>query len=99
MDNRLYENPSAGRFDPPPPHVDPNAPLPMARRWWFKMLLVGLPFSAWIVQLVHPDDRDVRLGWVFVVIPLLILEAVVMRISAGEHGKDSPYTPPDRLTR
>ena len=99
--SRLYENPSAGRFDPPPPHVDPNAPRPLARRWWFQVLLVAMPVSPLLLKVIRPYARGTRYGWLLslVLIPLLFLDWKLRRLNAQEHGKDTPYSPTQRLTR
>ena len=100
MDSRQYENPSAGRFDPPPP-VDPTARRPIGRRWWFQLLLVVLPAVPLLVLIIRPQYRGTwfRLLMPVALVGVVVLEAVLKRINATERGKDSPYTPSKWLTR
>jgi hypothetical protein len=101
QDSRLYENPSAGRFEAPPPHVDPTAPRPVARRWWFQVLLIALPLSPLLLKLFRPYFRGSPWGWTLslLLIPMLVAEHWLRRVKADEQGKDTPYTPTQTVTR
>jgi hypothetical protein len=93
----MYENPSAGKFDPPQ-SADPTAPTPIHKRWWFYALmgLTSYPASHWLLS-----RRPAALGLLAPVIGLaaMIVNAVLSHISHQESTGADPYTPPNRITR
>jgi hypothetical protein len=95
----MYENPSAGKFDPPPPPVDPTAPTPMHKRWWFYVLLIvtSYPASHWLLS----GRSRGSMGWVAPIFGLaaMAVNAFLTRKRHDEITGGDPYTPPSRLTR
>jgi hypothetical protein len=94
----MYENPSAGKFDPPPPPRDPTAPTPIHKRWWFYALMIvtSYPASHWLLS-----GRRTSLG---LLAPLLGIAAMVMNAVLNHKRHEEitggdPYTPPNRITR
>lgn len=65
------------------------------------MLLVAVPLYPLLLMLIRPHYRGTGLGWILslLLIPVLVLEHKLRRMNAREHGKDTPYTPAQRLTR
>lgn len=93
----MYENPSAGKFDPPPAPKDPLARKPPHKRWWFIALLfvTGYPMSHWLFSRWARE----RFGWVAPVIALLALAVHFgLRRRQSEERGDNPYSPPTSIT-
>ena len=92
----MYENPSAGKFDPPPTPRDPTAPTPIHKRWWFVVLLflTSYPIAHWFLA-----SRWAAIG------PLLglgfaLVHYALQFIDAKARGADQePYSQPTNLTR
>jgi len=93
----MYENPSAGKFDPPPP-VDPMALTPVHKRWWFYALLIltSFPASHWLLS-----GRRTPLGLLAPVLGIaaMIVNNVLTRKRHDAITGGDPYTPPNRITR
>ena len=95
----MFENPSAGKFDPPPPPRDPTERVPLHKRWWFVTLLAisGYPVTH---ALLWFRGR----GWVSAaaVIGAAVLWGLNLALNmkrTDETGEDNPYSPPTHLTR
>jgi hypothetical protein len=93
----MYENPSAGKFDPPPPRVDPTAPTPIHKRWWFYALMIvtSYPASHWLLS----GRRTLGLLAPVLGIAALIVNELLAHKHHEEITGDDPYTPPSRVTR
>jgi hypothetical protein len=93
----MYENPSAGRFDPPP-FKDPAAPTPIHKRWWFYalMILTSYPASHWLLS-----GGRTSLGLLAPVLGLaaMAVNTFLTRKRHDEITGGDPYTPPNRVTR
>jgi hypothetical protein len=95
----MYENPSAGKFDPPPPPRDPIAPTPVHKRWWFFALMIVTSYPA--SHLLLSGGGRTSLG---LLAPLLGIAAMVVNYALTRKRHDEinggdPYTPPKRITR
>ena len=95
----MYENPSAGRFGPPPGQERFEAPKPRRARQWSALLLaIVLYFARFELHHLHPT------GWMTGVVLVAILTVgvgeyfVARRLRDRKDGGD-PYTQPPTITR
>ena len=95
----MYENPSAGKFDPPPPPIDPNASQPVSKRWWYVALLflTGYPASYWLLH--YRGRGGVSLLAALAALLLTAVHYALQRKAHVDRGGGDPFTPPAHLTR
>ena len=94
----MPDNPSAGKFDPPPAPKDPTEPTPLHTRWWFVVLMFATGYPAWH-WLLSKGARE-TLGLAAPVLGLVALAVHYgMQRKRSEERGDDPYSPPTRLTR
>ena len=95
----MYENPSAGKFEPPPPPEDPTAPTPIHQRWWFYalMILTSYPASHWLLS--GRSGRSLGLLAPLLGVGAVIVNTILTRKRHDEVTGGDPYTPPKRMTR
>ena len=89
----MYENPSAGKFDPRPAPSTPHESRPRGTRHYLAMLVLALLAARWM----FPSAR----GWASylfaaLAFAMMILEWVLLKTEADEKG---PYTDQGHITR
>jgi len=92
-----FENPSAGKFAPPPAHRDPLKGEPFYKRWWFGPLV----FLAYVAKLWMGRGQAggaTHLGGLLVGLGLLAIQFLKGR-AVQQEGEDTPYSPPKQVTR
>ena len=96
----MHDNPSAGKFGPPPGQERFEPPKPRRGPQWFALVLF---FALWIgrYQLEHIHAK----GWMAAAVGLAIVGiavadyAIRRRARDERTGGDDPYTPPENITR
>ena len=89
----MYENPSAGTFDPRPAPSTPRGSRPRGSRGFAAMLVLALLAGRWLL----PSPR----GWASylfaaLAFAVIILEWVLLKNATDEKG---PYTEQSHITR
>jgi hypothetical protein len=94
----MHENPSAGKFEPPPQPKPPGDDR-SRQRWLLLVLIVATsyPVTHWLLR---PRGRGWP-AWVTggIVLVLTILHYAFQRAHAEEIGGNDPYSPPTSITR
>ena len=90
--SEMFENPSAGKFDPPPAPLEPRKPLRHRVRWG-GLLVLAVPLAKRFFPL--PSGWAYAL-WATLLVVGLALDWVLFKSEADEKG---PYTGQDHLTR
>ncbi len=100
-DSGRFENPSAGRFEPPPGRERFDAPKPRRSPQWLGALFL---LSLWIARFAL--DRVHTRGWMAALVGLGVLgigaaDYVFRRKLHDARRADGgdPYTPPPQITR
>ena len=89
----MYDNPSAGKFEPPPAPPGPGVARARAGRKVAVLLVLALAVARWR----FPSVRGLTaLHWVVLPIALKVLDVVLFKSEADERG---PYSDEGRLTR
>jgi hypothetical protein len=83
----MHENPSAGKFDPPPPPRDPLVRKPVYQRWWFAALILvtGYPLSHWLLFVRDRDDDSLSGLWA----PIAGLAAMAVHYALRRYRSDA----------
>jgi len=97
---RVYDNPSADKFGPPPGQERFEAPKPRRGRQWFAIALV---FALWIGR--YQLEQIHAKGWTAAAVGLAIIgiavaDYVIRRRAHDQRtGGGDPYSPPQNITR
>lgn len=100
MKQSIYENPSAGKFDPPPPPPEPGDDRHRGR-WLAAGLVIvsSYPVSHFLISFSYRGR-----GWLSLLAPLagvalVVVHHALQRQRADERSDDVPYSKPTSLTR
>jgi hypothetical protein len=89
----MFDNPSAGKFGPPPAPAEPGSSRSRRRFRVGGLLLLLAPLVKWLAPM--PKEWAYAL-WATLTVAGLILDWALLKGEADEKG---PYAEPDHLTR